>query len=102
MLLGMAVLGALVRLTLNQLGYPGLLDQTEPAVLVMATNMTVGMTLLMRHRGHSWPSIAEMAGAMYPPFIVLMLRRRREYAQDHRGRQPGQELAPTPAEDLGR
>jgi magnesium-transporting ATPase (P-type) len=132
MLLGMAVLGAMVRLSLNQLGYPVLLDQTETAVAVMATNMTVGMTLLMRYRGHSWPSIAEMAGAMYVPFIVLlvpfwlgllpgpavmagghvlmlpcmalvMLRRRREYAQDHRDHQPGrQELRAAPAPDQWR
>jgi hypothetical protein len=131
MFLGMAVLGAMVRLALNQPGYPALLDQTEPAVLVMATNMTVGMTLLMRYRRHSWPSVAEMAGAMYLPFIVLlipfwlgmlsgpavmagghvlmlpcmfllMLRRRREYAQDHLGHQRGrQELAPAQAPDQG-
>jgi hypothetical protein len=129
MVLGMAVLGAMVRLTLSQLGYAALLDEIEPAVLVMATNMTVGMTLLMRYRGHSWPSVAEMAGAMYLPFIVLlvpywlnllpgsavmagghvlmlpcmfllMLRRRDEYAQDHRGHQRSRpELAPAPVQD---
>ena len=116
MVLGMAVFGAIVRLVLTQLGHSALLDQTEPAVFIMATTMTAGMTPLMRYRGHGWPSVAEMAGAMYAPFVVLlvpfwmgvlspkavmvgghvlmlpgmlllMLRRRREYTQDHPGHQ---------------
>jgi hypothetical protein len=129
MVLGMMVFGAILRLVLAQLGYSALLDQTEPAVLIMATNMTAGMTLLMRYRGHSWPSVAEMAGAMYTPFIILlipfwaglvsgaavmagghvlmvpcmilvMLHRRREYAQDHRGHQRGRpDLAQAHAPD---
>ena len=126
---GMMVFGAILRLVLAQLGYSTLLDQTEPAVLIMATTMTAGMTLLMRYRGHGWPSVAEMAAAMYVPFLILlipfwagllsgaavmagghvlmipcmilvMLRRRREYAQDHRGHQRGRpELAQALAPD---
>jgi hypothetical protein len=78
----------------------------------MATDMTIGMSLWMRYRGHGRRSIGEMAGAMYAPFIVLfapywaglipggtmlllghvlmlpcmiavMLHRRDEYSQDH-------------------
>ncbi len=130
MVVGMMVLGAVVRMALAQLGYSALLDQTELAVLVMATNMTVGMTLLMRYRRYSWPSIAEMAGAMYLPFLILlipfwagllsgaavmagghvlmvpcmilvMLRRRHEFAQQPHGHDGSgrRELAQAPASD---
>jgi hypothetical protein len=115
MIVGMAVLGAAIRLILPLFGlsYADLADQTELRALVMATNMVIGMSLWMRHRGHSWTSVWEMAAAMYLPFIVLfvpfwvgllsgqgvlglghvlmlpfmvvaMLYRRDEYAQDHR------------------
>lgn len=78
----------------------------------MATNMTVGMTVGMKHRGHGWAATGEMAAAMYLPLLVLlvpfwtglisdgaflgathvlmlpamfvtMLHRRAEYVQDH-------------------
>lgn len=120
MIVGMAVLGALIRLVLLPvlgLSYSELADQTELRTLVMATNMVIGMSLWMRHRGHSWTSVGEMAGAMYLPFIVLfvpfwagllsgvgvislghvlmlpsmavaMLHRRDEYARDHRRAHP--------------
>ncbi len=39
--------------------------------LVMATNMTVGMTALMVWRRHRPVAVAEMALAMYLPFVVL-------------------------------
>ncbi|SDH60605.1 flagellar biosynthetic protein FliP [Actinokineospora alba] len=42
-----------------------------PATLLMATTMTIGMTAWMAFRKHSWRSIAEMAAAMYVPFVVL-------------------------------
>ncbi|MEV0592172.1 hypothetical protein [Nonomuraea cavernae] len=42
-------------------------------VLVMATNMTLGMSIWMRYRGHTWAPIAEMGVAMYAPFLVLLL-----------------------------
>src|SRR5689334_18760589 len=38
----------------------------------MATNMTIGMTVWMRHRRHSAAACAEMAAAMYVPFLVLL------------------------------
>jgi hypothetical protein len=38
--------------------------------LLMAFNMTVGMTVWMRHRRHSWPMCAEMAGAMFLPAVA--------------------------------
>ena len=39
----------------------------EAFALVMAINMTVGMTVWMRHRRHTWAMCAEMAGAMFVP-----------------------------------
>ena len=68
MLVGMVVLGPV-----EDLVWPGLTARTDVAVLVMATNMAVGMSAWMRFRGHSWPAIAEMSAAMYVPFAVLLV-----------------------------
>jgi len=113
MLVGMAVLGPVWGLALSLLGLSDLRNYAELVAIVMATNMTIGMSVWMRHRGHGWASIGEMAVAMYLPFLVLfgpywaglisggtmlvaghilmlpcmlvvMLRRRDEYAQNHR------------------
>ncbi len=48
----------------------------DSLVLVLATNMvvmTVGMGMWMRYRGYTWMHIAEMGGAMYLPFLLLMV-----------------------------
>jgi hypothetical protein len=45
----------------------------EAFALVMAFNMTVGMTLWMRYRRHSWAMCAEMGGAMFAPAIVALV-----------------------------
>ncbi|GAB3935921.1 hypothetical protein GCM10027614_11590 [Micromonospora vulcania] len=42
------------------------------AALVMATNMTIGMTVWMRYRAHHWGGVVEMAAAMYVPFLLLL------------------------------
>ena len=68
MLVGMAVLG-----WLEGLVWPGLTPRVDLDVLVMATNMSVGMGVWMRVRGHSWRGIAEMSAAMYLPFVVLLV-----------------------------
>jgi hypothetical protein len=68
MFAGMFVLGWLEGLVL-----PGLSLSTAPAVLVMATNMAVGMAAWMRVRGHSWRGITEMSASMYLPFAVLLV-----------------------------
>ncbi|MFF5205924.1 hypothetical protein [Streptosporangium sp. NPDC000396] len=94
-----------------------LFARPDAAVLVMATNMTLGMAVWMRHRGHGRGAIVEMGAAMYAPFAVLlgpywagalsadglmmaghvlmlpamllvMLRRRAEYAAPHRPSAP--------------
>jgi flagellar biosynthetic protein FliP len=61
MLAGMVLLGML---------WPHIAS-VEGMTLVMATNMTVGMTAWMLWRRHGWAPIAEMALAMYLPFVVL-------------------------------
>ena len=68
MFAGMFALGALE----GEL-WPGLTDRTEVAVLVMATNMSIGMAAWMKVRGHSWRGIAEMSASMYLPFAVLLV-----------------------------
>ena len=52
--------------------WPELHGSTELHVLVMATNMTLGMALWMAVRRHRWVAIAEMGLAMYVPFAVLL------------------------------
>jgi flagellar biosynthetic protein FliP len=68
MFAGMFVLGRL-----ESLAFPGLSLGTELDVLVMATNMAIGMGGWMRFRGHSWRSIAEMSASMYLPFAALFV-----------------------------
>jgi hypothetical protein len=68
MLVGMLVLGPVEDLLL-----PGVTVGTEVGVMVMATNMAIGMGAWMRFRGHSRRAIAEMSAAMYAPFLVLLV-----------------------------
>jgi hypothetical protein len=113
MIVGMAVLAPVWVLIFTLLGHSSLLQYADLHAIVMATDMTIGMSVWMRYRGHSWARVGEMAGAMYLPFIILlapywaglvsgetlligghvlmlpcmvgvMLWRRDEYAQDHR------------------
>jgi hypothetical protein len=68
---GMAVLGPAESMLLNAIGWAGLLASLEASALAMATNMTVAAAAWMRFRRHGWAAIAEMAVAMYAPFVVL-------------------------------
>ena len=68
MLVGMFALGPL-----EDLVWPQLTARPDVGVLVMATNMSIGMGAWMWFRGHSWRGIAEMSAAMYLPFVVLLL-----------------------------
>jgi hypothetical protein len=121
MLIGMAVLGALVRLSCVLTGHEDLLDHPGFRAPIMATNMAIGMVVWMRHRRHSRAAIGEMAAAMYVPLVVLaipfwvgvlgggallglmhvlmlpamvvaMSRRRDEYVHDHRAPATGAAL----------
>jgi hypothetical protein len=68
---GMVVLGPAESMLLNQIGWAELLANFETSTLVMATNMAVATGAWMRFRRHGWAAIAEMAAAMYAPFVVL-------------------------------
>jgi len=68
MLIGMVLLGLL-----QQLAWPSLNFHSAVGVLVMATDMAIGMGAWMRVRGHSWRGIAEMSASMYAPFIALLV-----------------------------
>lgn len=68
MLVGMMVLGPLV-----DLAWPSLTARADVGVMVMATNMAIGMGAWMRFRRHSWRGIAEMSASMYVPFLVLLV-----------------------------
>jgi flagellar biosynthetic protein FliP len=68
MLVGMVALGPLEGLVL-----PAQTARPDVGVMVMATNMSIGMGAWMRFRGHSWRAVAEMSAAMYVPFVVLLV-----------------------------
>ena len=67
MFAGMFALGPLEGLL-----WPALTARPDVGVLVMATNMSVGMTAWMRLRGPPWRGIAEMCASMYLPFAALL------------------------------
>lgn len=73
MLVGMLVLGAALRgaLALTDITY-GMSRHPELVTLEMAFTMSAGMALWMRRRGHAWPGIGEMCGAMFLPALVLV------------------------------
>jgi hypothetical protein len=71
MLVGMVVMGGLVRGALALAGLEFPTQYPELAALEMAFAMSVGMVAWMRHRGHGWASTLEMAAAMFAPAIAL-------------------------------
>ncbi|WBB69002.1 hypothetical protein [Micromonospora sp. WMMD812] len=73
MVAGMLLLAPLWRVAGAPLGLTAVLVRPDVAAFVMATDMTVGMIVWMRHRRHSWGACAEMAAAMYVPFLVLLV-----------------------------
>jgi hypothetical protein len=76
MWVGMMILGGLDRGILAAAGTSvSSVRSSAPEVvaLVMALNMTVGMTAWMRHRRHSWAMCAEMGAAMFVPAIVAIV-----------------------------
>ena len=114
MLVAMAVLGGVVWAVLALLGHSNLRHYADLRAFIMTANMTIGMTIWMRFRGHGWAPTAEMDGAMVLPIVLLigpywagvlseeallgvmhalmlpfmfvvMLRRYDEYAQAHQG-----------------
>lgn len=116
MILGMIALGPVWRAVFGAFGWTAL-ERGDVMAMSMATNMVIAMSLWMWFRGHTAAPIAEMALAMYLPFVVLlvplwlglisvmflmvaghvvmlatmlyaMLRRRDEYTCRHRNRWP--------------
>ena len=76
MVVGMMVLGALDRGILAAAGTSAsqVRDAApEVVAVVMAFNMSAGMAVWMRHRGHAWARIAEMAGAMFVPALGVIV-----------------------------
>ena len=70
MLLGMLLFAPLWHALAHSV-WPALHTRAELHTLTMATDMTVAMSLWMWFRGHAWRPIAEMAAAMYLPFVLL-------------------------------
>ncbi|PWR04999.1 hypothetical protein DKT68_29470 [Micromonospora acroterricola] len=73
MVAGMLLLGPLWDAAAAALGLGGPLGRPDVAALVMATSMTIGMTVWMRYRAHGWVAVGEMAAAMYVPFLLLLV-----------------------------
>jgi hypothetical protein len=72
MMVGMAVFGAVVSGIFALLGCSDLLHHVGLRATVMAIDMTLGMIVWMRYRGHEWPPVGEMAGAMLLPLVILI------------------------------
>ncbi|MEU4768399.1 hypothetical protein AB0H12_34630 [Actinosynnema sp. NPDC023794] len=66
------VVGMVALEPLWSFAWPGLADNVTAHVLVMATDMSLGMALWMRIRRHGWAGIVEMSAAMYVPYVVLL------------------------------
>ncbi|MEX5237421.1 hypothetical protein [Kocuria arenosa] len=73
MVVGMIVLAPVWSWALERVGAIEPFSRPDLAALVMATDMTIAMSAWMRFRGHGWAPIAEMAAAMYLPFIILFV-----------------------------
>ncbi|MFE7631119.1 hypothetical protein [Kocuria sp. NPDC057446] len=73
MVVGMIALAPVWSWVLERIGVTELFSRPDLAALVMATDMTIAMSVWMRFRGHGWAPIAEMAAAMYLPFIILFV-----------------------------
>ncbi|GHH67253.1 hypothetical protein FHS35_009000 [Streptomyces umbrinus] len=72
MVVGMLVLGAATRGVLALAGTELSASRNpELASLEMAFDMSVGMAVWMRRRGHGWASTLEMCGAMFVPALAL-------------------------------
>jgi len=68
MLAGMLTLAPVERLVWPELGM-----RADVAVLVLATNMSIGLAAWMRVGGHRWRDIAETSALIYLPFVALLV-----------------------------
>ena len=73
MMIGMAVLGLLLRAAIAPLGYPdGLRPFPELSATAMTLEMTLPMAAWMLYRGHRRAIVAEMSGAMLAPVVAVV------------------------------
>jgi hypothetical protein len=72
MVIGMIALHPVWHFGLQMVGASHALNHATVMVLVMATDMSLGMGAWMRYRGHAWGPIAEMSAVMYLPFAVFL------------------------------
>jgi hypothetical protein len=73
MMIGMAVLGLVVRAALSALGYPeGLRPFPELSATAMTLEMTLPMAVWMLYRGHRPRLVGEMSGAMIAPVVGVV------------------------------
>lgn len=73
MVVGMLVFAPVWETIATLLGAEALFERVDVDAFVMATNMTLGMAIWMRVRGHGWNPVAEMGAAMYVPFVLLLV-----------------------------
>jgi hypothetical protein len=72
MFVGMAALWAVDRSIAAVTGFEySLAPHPELAALKMAFDMSVGMVIWMRYRGHGWASTLEMVAVMFAPGVAL-------------------------------
>lgn len=73
MLVGMFVGGMIASGVCAAVGHSGFfLHHAGLRAPLMAFNMSIGMVVWMRYRGHAWTPVAEMVGAMCVPFLLLI------------------------------
>lgn len=72
MFIGMGVFAPVWHVVFDAFGSAAM-ERTDVMAMSMATDMVVGMSLWMWLRGHTAAPIAEMAAAMYLPFVVLLV-----------------------------
>lgn len=73
MFVGMVALGPLWSFLFDALGWGAVFHRHDVGAMFMAADMTIAMSAWMRFRGHSWRPVAEMAAAMFGPFLVLLV-----------------------------
>ena len=73
MTVGMVLLAPVWVAALDWIGLSDALTRPALDSLIAATDMAVAMTIWMLYRGHGRARVAEMAVAMYAPYLVLIV-----------------------------
>ncbi len=72
MVAGMVLLGPPLMITSRLFGYSFMSDPTI-RTLIMAADMSIGMIVWMRYRGHTWERTLEMLAGMTIPFLAFLV-----------------------------